>query len=463
MNHLLVPNVALDLGVGALRLTGLSVDAAAAIFLVLSFAIFVGGFCRLAQAFGAMDATKPLLASLLFFCGPLMHGLVNYVLGIGLAFWMIAAWMRAPPPRRVLLAILGTVFLFYVHLLGAAVFVAVIGCLELPLMISAIRKRGAGWATAVSSVAAFVLFLTLVVTSPTIDDSMPARDGSNLWFIGHQSLSAMALWKASIFRDTLIDGTRLWAAALTLAGGAVFVLLAASAGRGRVAWPAMLAIGLFVVAVLALPDSAGPGSMLDYRLGVLPFLLAAAAVRTIWRSPLWRVAAVGTLLTVSFGRSVEFAVTFRSDDAVYRAFDAAVADIPSGSVLMVAKGSADVDISRAEWWAPPMEHVATRAALRGVFVPTVFATASQQPVVLKAAYIPWRRTWETATQAGWTTMLEDVRPICESAAQGWGAKVFLVVVYPGSFVDSVIAPATLVASTPRFRLVDICRAESHPV
>jgi hypothetical protein len=462
LNPVPVPNAALDLGIGALHLAGLSVDVAGSLFLALAYAVFVFGFCRLARAAAGpaapSDLARPLLGSILFFTGPLMFGLVNYMLGLGVACWLLALWLEAPPWRRAVLALLGTLALFYVHLLAAAVWVLVIGCLEAPAVFAALRRRAEmlrPLARASGAVAAGVMFLGLLIGSAAGGDSLPESDGSNLWFPGHGRLIPTLAWKSSILLRMASDHATPPMLTLTLAGLTAFALLVTVCGRPRIAAGPLLAVGAMAVAVLVLPESAGTGSLLDYRLALVPFLLAAAFLRLDWRSPLARNLAVAVLLVVSLARTAGFARAFIGEESVIHEFDAALAALPSGSILLTAFGHSRDGIPDAVWWSPPMEHLAARAVSHRVFVPTIFAVAAQQPLVLRDEFDPWRRTWQVRNPAEFAAMADDVRPLCARAAAA-ARRVFLFVAYPSPFLDSVVDPADMLASNRAFRLLDLC-------
>ena len=449
-----VPNAALDLGIGALHLAGMSVDGAASLFLLVSYAVFTGGFCRLARAFGSFDMSKPLLGSILFFTGPLMYGLVNYMLGLGLAFWLLAAWLEGSTRRRYALALFGTLALFYVHLLASLVWLVALACLEAPAMLTALR-RAMTPKRALSTACAGTVFLALVAGSQAGADALPRGDGANLWYPGHGDPGATIGWKSSIVVRMVTDHVSPLVAGVTLLGLAAFALVVVMRGRPHLAAGAALAITALGLLVLALPEAAGTGSLLDYRLALAPFLIGAAALRVTWQGSWAQQAALACLLLVSLGRSAGLAQSFVREAALVHEFEDAVSALPPGSVLLTAFGHSRDEIPDQLWWSPPTEHLAARAAAHSVFVPTVFAIEAQQPLVLRPAYAAWRRTWQVRTQAEFDAMAQDVRPLCRSALQD-GRRVFLFVAYPGVFLDSVIPPASLIASRPAFRLLDVC-------
>jgi hypothetical protein len=455
INPMPVPNEALDFGIGALHVAGLGIDTAATIFLLFSYLVFVAGFVWLGRAAGADDATKPLLGALLFMSGPVMYGLVNYMLGLGLAMALLAAWLRAAPPGRWVIAVLGTVMLFYVHLLAAAAWIVVAGCAELVELYARRRAGLAAWLRAGSTSAAVAVFVALLAASPVAADSIPDADGSNVWYMGNSSIIGMLRWKIAIFVRLLTDHAAVSVAVLTWAGLVAAAAIVARAGRPSLGVAAALAVSAFCAAALVLPESAGTGSLLDYRIALLPLLIGAASVRFAWRSDRARRAVFALLAGIVLVRAAGFTLAFSQQNTVFRAFDAVVRTLPAGSVMLVARGQSDEDIGDQEWWSPPMEHVAARAVLHGIFVPTIFAVASQQPVVLRPELEPWRQEWRIATPQELAAMLDDIDPLCRAAA-AQDRQVFLFVAYPGPLAAALDAGALIVA-TPKFRVLDACR------
>ncbi|HEX3346579.1 MAG TPA: hypothetical protein VHS58_00585 [Acetobacteraceae bacterium] len=449
-----VPNEALDFVVGALHWAGLSIDLAGTLFLAGTYVMFVGGFYLLARALGSPGPARPLIAALLFSTGPLMYGLVNYVFGLGLAMGLLAAWLPSPPRRRWMIAIGGTVLLFYVHLLAAALWVLVAGCVELRGARAAMREGVSSVLRNVSSVSAGCIFLTLLLLSSTAADSLPDANGSNIFYMGRGSAAGVLRWKVALFVRLFTDHAGVAVGILTWAVVALLAIMAGRSARLRMRASVLAALGLLIVAVMLLPESAGTGSLLDYRLALPIALLAAAGLQVTWRSPRARTAALALLVALLVVRSMALAAAFSSEASVYRAFDAVARTLPPGSIMLTARGKADPDIPLDAWWGPPMEHVSARAVFQGLVVPTVFAVQSQQPIVLRRLLEPWRNEWRIATSDEFNAMVEDLRPLC-GVASAQSIEVFLFVAYPGPAVERA-DPSTLIVATPAFRILNAC-------
>ena len=452
-----VPNEALDLGVGALTLAGVPLDLAGSAFLVFAYLAFVVGLCRLARAMGALDASKPMLASLLFLTGPLMYGLVNYMLGLGLAFCLAGVAIDGSQRARWTVALAGTVALFYVHLLACVVLVLVLGCAD----IARLARGRTGLRNAGASVAACVTLVAMLALSDAATDSMPRVDASNVFYPGGHSVLATLTWKAGMFVRLLTDHASRAGAGLAVCGVLAFAVLARPVRIGVIGWLVLAAaLGL----VLILPEAAGTGSLLDYRLALVPLAIAAAGAR--WPAGGLHRAAFAVLCLVAIGRSADFAYAFARQGAAYAAFDRAAARLPPATMLLVARGRTDAEIGPFAWWSPPAEHLGTRAVLAGVFVPTVFAVASQQPVVLRPEFAAWRHEWRTASDPELAALLHDIAPVCAAVADGSAPgglrNLALLEVYPGPTLRDVFAPADVLAENPAFRLVEPCGARYRP-
>ncbi len=456
LNPVPVPNEALDLGIGALNLAGLSVDTAATIFLLSSYAIFVTGFVRLARAYRADGPEKPLLGAALFLTGPLMYGLVNYMLGLGVAMWLVGAWHAGGPRRRWFLAIFATPLLFLVHLMGAAIWVLLILCLEAPVWIAERRRGARHLARCASGLGAGIVLAGLVLASPVGADSLPRADGSNIWYMGNESWLHVLRWKALTVPRMFSDHASLPVAVITMVAIGMIVACIGLGGRARLRLGAALACAALIALVLVLPESAGTGSLLDYRICLVPIVVAAAAIEVNWRRPFWRRTAFALIAGVLLARGVTFSVAFAAEQAVFTDFDAFARSLPAGGLLLAARGRDDADIPDREWWSPPLEHIGSRAVYASIFVPTVFAVASQQPVVLRPEFTAWRRSWRVASPAEFDAMRQDIAPLC-ATRPSHDAKVYLFVAYSGDYVSKSVPRRAIVIRADKYEVIDICR------
>lgn len=454
-NPKLVPNLALDVGIGGLAELGLPIDVAGGVFLAATFLMFLFGIGRLARASDADDATTPLLATILFLSGPMMFGLANYYFGLGMAFFAAALWIEGTVRTRWIVAVLATPVIFTMHLIAALIFVIVIGAQDLAAWIRAIRRRRLDLAASTSSVAAFVICTALVLTSPTGADSLPDVAGSNIWYPGGWDFLATLNWKVRLLVNLFTHHATVVAAAGTWIGVVAFIAMAIAFARGHLSLGAHIAIWVMAAAMLLAPDSMGHGSLLDYRLLVVPPALMAAMLRLDWQDERTRRVATFVVLAICVLRGASFAIDFRDEAAEFRTFEAVVAKLPPGGIILSARGRSILQIPLRAGWISPIAHLATRAVPAGQFVPSIFAVESQQPMILKEPFTKWRTNWFIPTDRELAGMIRDIAPLC--APGGWDGPVLVYVAYPRS---ATIPKAAIVAEGQAYVLAEACKLGS---
>jgi len=119
-----IPNLAMDMIVPPLaRLV--NVYLAGQIFLVATFVLIISGVLMLNRALIGRFSVLPLLAIPLLYNYVFLVGLTNYIFGIGIAIWALAAWIdtgERPWPIRFALSIGFTVALFFCHLSALGIY-----------------------------------------------------------------------------------------------------------------------------------------------------------------------------------------------------------------------------------------------------------------------------------------------------------------------------------------------------
>jgi hypothetical protein len=261
----IIPNLMIDLIVPVLH-RFMSVYLAGQIFTIAAFALIASGAFVFSRALNGSWSPLPLVALPLLYNGVLLVGVMNYVFGIGLALWALAAWVtlreRAWPWRFTVSATFAFV-LFFCHLFAAGVYG--VGLLALELHRLWVR-RNEPWAPRLAEFVAtgipFVPLIVLLVASPT-------------W----NAPGSPAFWQFSGKLQGLVAVFNVYY--LTVAG---FLLAAAAAGavygwrRGiltfnPVGW-AILAVGC--AAYLALPRALFGAHLADQRLPIaIAFMLVA--------------------------------------------------------------------------------------------------------------------------------------------------------------------------------------------
>jgi len=439
---LMVPNVALDaVLLGLLRL-GLGIAVAAKLFLVATYLIFVGGACALAWALRAYDPVKIVLAAVLFTSGALFWGLVDYMLGVGLALALLAGWIAAERPyRRLGIAMAGATMLFFCHLIAAVVFVVLLGCFAAAESLAARPRRLPG----ASAAAALAVLLALRSLSPVAGEGL-----FDMVYAGHGSWGGPLRHKLSIIGHALRGGGgAVDAATLTILLAAIVLL--AVAARVRLAWSGVIAITVLLAMVLAAPERIGTGSLLDFRLIVLPLLLAVAAVRIEWRGSVGR-RMVQAALAFGLGvHSLLLGAAWMAADSEFRAFDRLAAQWPPGGIALMGFATPLSRLTFYDFWSPPLTSIETQAVRRHIFVPMVFANPAQQPLALRLEFAGLNQPFDLSGAEAIAASQQRLATLCAA----W-PSVHLTVLYPQPWLRAALPPLAMQGGTAAFMLLDGC-------
>src|SRR5262249_53547277 len=127
-----IPNLAMDLIVPPIA-TSLGIIVASKLFLTAIILLLVTGPFAIQRAlFGTLSAW-PLASFLFVYNWIFMYGFTNYLFGLGLALWSIAAWIAlrdSRPAFRLATAVLLTLAIFVSHLHALGVYGLAILCFE---------------------------------------------------------------------------------------------------------------------------------------------------------------------------------------------------------------------------------------------------------------------------------------------------------------------------------------------
>ena len=460
LNTFLLPNVALDVALVGLHAIGLSIATAGTAFLLATYALFVAGGVRLAAAFGASDPVKPPIMAMLFYNSALMGGFANYVFGIGLAFFVLAAWIGAHerPGRRMVIAIAGSVAVFFAHLIAAGFLIAAMGLFELHALARQRRFNPGALVRHATAAAAAAVAIILFALSPATADG---PGGGAVTYTGAPSLVGIAKGKLILLFHPLLDGSGITGAAIVVAGMGLCLPLALRTGRPRLSRSVWFVAAGLAVLVIVCPNGIGAGYGLDYRL-VIPLVCVVVSAATLnWRGAGVRWLVFGILLATSAARSASFIADFTRDRATYRGFEDAVTQIPADSVLLTGMGSRWDDIPWGRFWAPPTEYLATVATAAGVFVPTVFAIASQHPLVLNRDFEAWRSFAFFSSPEDARRSRERLAAVCSDWQRlGHTGRTLLLLVYPSATSEKLILRRFVLQAGPGFELIDGCNLTS---
>ena len=171
LNWQVIPNLAMDSIVPSLaRLV--NVYLAGQIFLVAMFALIISGVVMLNRALVGRFSVLPLLAIPLLYNYVFLVGLTNYIFGIGVALWTLAAWISTRErawPIRFVLSTASIVVLFFCHLSALGIYA--IGLLSVEIL-RLWQQKSAPWPPRivdfVLSGLPFLVVAPLLYQSPTM-------------------------------------------------------------------------------------------------------------------------------------------------------------------------------------------------------------------------------------------------------------------------------------------------------
>lgn len=390
----ILPNLAMDSIVPPLVAVMPLLDAGR-LFLLATMLLLAAGPLLLHRVWWGRWSVWSCGGFLFLYSRVLLWGFVNYLAGIGLALCLLAGWSlldRRSWLLRGMAGAAGASLVFFCHIEAFGVFALMLLGVEVPRLLTALRR---GDATAFAARSAALVLALLPATILFLAVWQPHAGGG------------ITLPRLDRKPDLLFSVFDNYSRPFDVA---CFVLLLVAAvialwrSAIRFAAPAGGPVLLVTIFYLALPSTLLTGAGADHRLPVVLFLLAAAAIapgKLSWRSAAIAAMAVATLFVL---RMAIIEKVWLAAGARYRLEMTALAALPKGVRLAVAAPSAAVRVSAAPAYHMPVMAI----ALRQGFVPTLFAFPAQQPVTLRP---PWAavaaaadpdRVWRAVTASGVT-------------------------------------------------------------
>lgn len=361
----LIPNLMMDLIVPVLH-RFMDVYLAGQIFMVLAFVLIASGMLAFNRALTGRWSALPLIALPLLYNGVLLVGVVNYIFGIGLSLWALAAWVALREwtwPWRFAISTLFTLTLFFCHLFTVGLYGLGLLAFELNRLWS---RHAEPWSPRLFEFCAagvpFVPVLLLLIVSPTWQ-----VDGvSAYWELGGKLGGIFAA--VSVYYPAVAWG--LIAAA---------VLAALYARRHRmlsfhpVGW-ALLVVG--AVTYLAMPRALFGAYLADQRLPIALAFMLVACFDLDLRSRLARGGFIALLALLLTARLMEVQLVWNHLQYLTDEFRQSVQAIKRGSRVLVVFGdrSTGKEISDFE-----IVHAASLATIeRSALVTTLFTVRGKQ-------------------------------------------------------------------------------------
>lgn len=360
----LIPNLAMDLIVPVFaRVT--DVYSAGQIFTALTVLALVTGPMAVHRAIHGRLNAFPLVAFVIVYNGIFLFGMMNYLLGVGLACWGVAAWIAVrerPVVVRLAVSAVFCLVLFVCHLYAVGLYGLAIGSWEA----WAWAKRGFRFDRRLPIDLAVLIVPVLPLVPLLLSSSTWGLVGEAAWH-AQSKMEGLGL----VFR-TYVDTHDL---AVMGIGGAA---LAWALHRGIVSvHGAAVPLAIFGVAVfLAMPYTLFGSEMADQR---MPVALLTLLVGFVHLDPedRWSKAGFLVLVVVFAGLRVgDVAAHWRTIGRVYEDVRAAVAELPRGSRILVAHA----DESHGEQAVQDaISHSPSIATIeRSALVSTAFATRGKQ-------------------------------------------------------------------------------------
>ena len=368
----LLPNLEGDLIVPLLA-RAIPLEIAGKLFLVMIFALMLGGTVWLNRMLTGEWRFWPLLVTAFLYNLQILWGFINYLFGLGVAICGAALWLaleRQPIWLRIAASAVIALVCFLSHIAACGFYALLVCGLELQPGFAELRNKK--W-TALGRRAGILAAQFLVPVAFLLLFWHPVADHG----ISYDELSSKARWLYGALYNYVPAFDLTCTLLLVISLGAL-----AWQRRLNVAPRAAPAILLGLLAYLLSPSEILSAWGADQRLVIGFFLLLVAAAGP--RFPSSRVAyGIGAVITLVIVTRLCIVEAFWSEaDAVYRADLAGIDLLPRNIKLAVAyPGRAFIA------GGIPEVHLATLAVIRRhAFVATVFAFSDQQPIALKPAY-----------------------------------------------------------------------------
>ena len=370
-----LPDLAMDLLVPPL-LGVVSLSTAGKLFLVATYFSSTGGVAVLHRTLNRRWSAWPLTAFLLVYNRLLLWGFVNFLFGLGLAFWALAGWIALRERGvavRLGFGVLAALAIYFAHLMAFGIFGAMVAGYEIGRLRRDQATPGRAASAMLVALAPFLPSLVLFAIA-FVPLHAATAIGSGIRF-------ARPVRKL----DLPFSVFDLYSRPFDIACFAFAVIGAAVAyWRGWLRVASAAAAPLIVLALLyiAMPDTLFGATGADRRMPLAIALLLIGG--STWQAPFARqgrlfLSAAFALFALRLG---VVAATWQASGALYANLLAGLDTLPVGARVAVTFADAEVNVEAA-----PLLHFPVLAiARRDAFVPTLFAYATQQPVTFTRAY-----------------------------------------------------------------------------
>lgn len=368
----IIPNLIMDILVPPLA-RHLDIYLAGQLFLFVTVLLLVTGPMAIHRALFGRFSPWPLIAFPFVYNGIFLFGLMNYLLGLGIALWGVAAWIavreRSPWLRAGLSAAI-VLMLFFCHLFAVGLYGLTLLSLEAWRWYT---LRPQNWRRLVVELAVFGVpflpVLPLLAASPTM------------------GLSTAVLWESRGKLDGIYYIVQLYGDVLDLTFGAVVAVGGAWAAKRDLirlhpaGW-VLFAIGATVY--MAMPRVLFGSWLADQRMPVALFFLLIGFARPVAGLGVYRPAFFAFLVGASLLRFADVQTHWREMSRVNDDMRASAAFIDPGSAVLVAHADQPAG---SESLNQALSHAACVAVIeRHALVATLFTVPGKQILDVRPEY-----------------------------------------------------------------------------
>ena len=368
----IVPNLMMDIVVPPL-VHFMTVYHAGQVFTVASFLLIISGTLAFNRALFGSWSVLPLVAFPLLYNHVFLVGVMNYMFGIGLALWGLAAWLWLREriwPLRLLVSTGFVLAMFFCHLFAVALYGMGLFAIELHRLW---ELRDRAWPTRIVDFVAtglpFLPVIPLLLKSPTWELA-----GQNFW--DQQGKIDGLIYVIDAYSDIV--------AFLLTAVAAIAIGWAARHRLLRLHNVGWLLLAITGIVYLAMPRVVFATYMADQRLPVAAAFMVIACLHVELHHRLVRREFLALLLALLVVRVIEVDVNWAELSRETLEFRDSVKRIKRGSTVLVAYAdrSAGEDVHDAN-----LVHAACLAMIeRSALVTTAFTVKGKQIMHVRPQY-----------------------------------------------------------------------------
>ena len=377
----LLPNMGMDLVVLGLSAV-LPLEIAGRLFVGLTLALILGGTVWLHYALTRRLEPWPLVAALFLHNWIFLFGFLNFLFGVAIMLWALGSWLmvsRRSVAVRLAVGVPFALLLFWSHMVALAIYGIALGAIELQRALSG-PARAQPVRTLTNLVIAGLSFLPPAILFLT---SATSRAGKETFY------QPQWWWKPFVFARNFMSGNLYVDIATAIVGAFLLVMLLRWA-RVRLLREMRLSAALMIVTFIVTPFALFSAQHVDIRIPMVLWFLVIASLQVNFAYTRHAAILGAVALLLLTGRMVAISADWWRFDRQYAEFTQAFAELPAGSTLAVATAAGESSSLR-EWiahWRPQVTHVSALAVLnKPLFVTSIWAHPSQQPIVVKPAYL----------------------------------------------------------------------------